>query len=168
MIGFSSERLESPPAPIDPAVIADIPAILEISEEGGLSPWTGSDYLNELNRTDSIILVARSDVREAIGFIAGRFILGNGPGQRGEAEIYNISVRISYRKLGIGTSLLGRFLEVCIKNRVEHVFLDVRPSNDTALRFYREHDFEQIAVRKHFYRHPMEDAIILRLTLHIS
>ncbi len=168
MTGLQNEIEISPAVNIIAASVIDVSAILEISKECDLSPWTEANYIEELKRSDSVILIAKENASKSIGFVVGRLIPSNKPENPSEAEIYNIGVRNAHRKRGIGASLLGRFLAICSKNLVENVFLDVRASNVTATSFYSENGFEKIAVRKHFYRDPVEDALVMRLKLPIS
>lgn len=168
MTGPPKEKIMGSSANISAASITDISSILDISKECGLSPWTESNYIDELKRSDSVILIAWGKASEPVGFVVGRLILSDEIDDSSEAEVYNIGVRNAHRKRGIGASLLRRFLGVCSKNRVENVFLDVRASNATAISFYGNCRFEKIAVRKHFYRDPVEDAIIMRLKLPLS
>lgn len=168
MIGPPKEKETGSAANISAASITDISSILDISKECGLSQWTEVNYFDELKRSDSVILIAWVKASEPVGFVVGRLILSDKIEDPSEAEIYNIGVRNVNRKLGTGTSLLGEFLNICSKNRVENVFLDVRASNVTAILFYGNCRFEKIAVRKHFYRDPIEDALIMRLKLPIS
>ena len=40
--------------------------------------------------------------------------------------------------------------------------LEVRASNENAIRVYQKLDFQQVGCRKNYYRNPREDALILR------
>ncbi len=145
------------------ACFRDISSVLDISEECALSPWTEQSYFDELEREDSVFLVAKeASSGKPVGFLTGRLNLS------GEAELYNIGVRNKHRKRGIGTGLLQAFLDACSENSVQGVFLDVRASNSEAIEFYLGKGFETTARRRHFYRNPPEDALIMKLTLHTS
>jgi ribosomal-protein-alanine N-acetyltransferase len=41
-------------------------------------------------------------------------------------------------------------------------FLEVRASNVAAQHLYREFDFEAVGLRRRYYTHPVEDAVIMR------
>ena len=43
----------------------------------------------------------------------------------------------------------------------ESVSLEVRPSNTAAIALYNSMGFEEVGLRKNFYRDPVEDALIL-------
>lgn len=145
------------------ARLDNIPAIIEIARSCGLEEWSPADYADELGRSDSIVLVAEAANADAVGFIAGRRVPG-GAHRAVDAEIYNIGVRPEDRKRGIGRMLIDAFLTNCRKHGVRNIWLEVRASNETAIRFYAAQGFVQAAVRKHFYKTPVEDALILRRT----
>ena len=43
--------------------------------------------------------------------------------------------------------------------------LEVRESNDPALRLYRKYGFQEVGRRKNYYEKPREDAILMTLFL---
>ena len=45
----------------------------------------------------------------------------------------------------------------------ESIFLEVRQSNVPALSLYKKLGFEELGIRKNFYEHPVEDAIIMKV-----
>jgi ribosomal-protein-alanine N-acetyltransferase len=42
------------------------------------------------------------------------------------------------------------------------IVLEVRASNEAAIRLYSARGFEKIGVRRNFYNNPREDALIMR------
>lgn len=75
--------------------------------------------------------------------------------------ISNIAVFPEYRKNGIGTMLIDSACKIAKENEAQSLSLEVRPSNDAALALYRKKGFEEVGLRKNFYRKPREDALIL-------
>ena len=143
----------------------DLTDILLIADECGLSHWSRKDYLDEAMRIDSIMLCAECYEYEVAGFLVSRTILNSGGQNRIDADLYNIGVRPELQKSGCGTLLLRKFLEKCRKRSVENVWLDVRTSNDNAIRFYKQFGFNEFTLRKSFYTDPSEDGIIMKLSL---
>ena len=45
-------------------------------------------------------------------------------------------------------------------------YLEVRVSNKAAIALYQSLGFEHIGRRKGFYRHPTEDALLMKASLH--
>lgn len=85
----------------------------------------------------------------------------------GEAHILNICVAEPFRRHGIGSGLLEHLLEFAKGLGVLDVFLEVRPSNNVAIRLYQSRGFSQIGVRRGYYQAAggREDAVVLRKAL---
>ena len=139
---------------------SDVATICQLSEDLGLSRWSDSDLIEELERAESLMLLAELD-QQTVGFIVGRQVPGTDEG-RFDAEIYNIGVAARFHKKGIGSKLLERFLEWAQVNRVVNVWLEVRAANLSARSFYKRNGFEEIITRKRFYNAPVDDAIIMK------
>ena len=83
----------------------------------------------------------------------------------GEAEIITFGVVPGSRRQGTGNALLGHILEFARKLEAESLFLEVRESNEAAMRLYQKAGFSVISRRKDYYRTPdngYENAIIMR------
>ena len=80
-----------------------------------------------------------------------------------EANILNLCVDPNYRALGYGERLLDEMLDVARDADAREIFLEVRPSNLTALGLYRKKGFHQIARRPSYYQaiDGHEDAAVL-------
>ena len=83
----------------------------------------------------------------------------------GEGDIANIAVLPSHRKAGIGGSLLDTMLEQSRAEKTEAVYLEVRTSNEPAIRLYVSRGFQIIGKRKNYYKHPREDALLMAKTI---
>ncbi|MDY4010052.1 MAG: ribosomal protein S18-alanine N-acetyltransferase [Fusobacterium gastrosuis] len=76
-------------------------------------------------------------------------------------EILKIAVDNNYRRMGHAKSLLE---EIVIKEGVKKdIFLEVRESNIAAINFYKKNRFNQISIRKNYYKDNNENAIIMKL-----
>lgn len=145
---------------IDKAKIKDVVDILIIEKECGLAKWKSEDYCEEIDREDSLVLIAKTK-NKTIGFLAARSTTE-------ETDIFNIGVSPKYQKLGIGGSLLNNLLERVRKTLVKSIWLEVRESNLEAIGFYRKKGFRQIQIRKNFYAQPVENAIVMKRELRNS
>ncbi len=133
--------------------------VLKIQSAEGLSPWSTNDYEKELERTDSIHLVA-----EIEGVVVG-FIVLRATAEK-EAEIYNLGVYVARQGRGIGTALLKTAVNAAAGQfGSEAVWLEVRESNTRATAFYRKNKFTVEGLRKNFYSNPPENAILMRRIL---
>lgn len=146
-----------------PAQDQDIPLIHEMSVQCGLNTWTESDFYRELMRDEAILIVSKTQDGRFSGFIHGR--LSTNPSTEPQAEIYNIATAPNCRRMGAATWLVMSFLEECRAKEIERVLLEVRKSNDAAIRFYQKMGFGALGVRKRFYSSPPEDAIAMSLVL---
>lgn len=147
---------------ISPASTNDVPALIDVQTRCGLSQWTSDGYASELERLDSVILVARDAHGQPIGFIAGRVIDQADPP---EAEIYNIGIVPLHQNRGSGSQLLSEFIEICHPQGVKTIWLEVRASNENAIAFYRARKFVGQDRRRSYYSDPTEDAEVMSLEL---
>jgi GNAT superfamily N-acetyltransferase len=79
----------------------------------------------------------------------------------------NLCVHPNAQHFGYGRRLLSALMLRAAEADADKVFLEVRPSNEIALRLYRSAGFEQIGIRPAYYQadHGREDAVILAATL---
>ena len=85
----------------------------------------------------------------------------------GEAHILNLCVSETFRCRGVGRRLLGALIERAAAGGMAEAFLEVRPSNTSAIRLYLALGFEQVGMRRGYYQatNGREDAAVLRRAL---
>jgi ribosomal-protein-alanine N-acetyltransferase len=133
----------------------DIDDILRIEAVSFTRPWTREMYLSELEHRDvAFFYVARDAVGEAIGFCSCWRVLD-------EIHINNIAVLPEWRRGGVASALLERVLADGAAKGAHRATLEVRRSNEPALRLYERFGFRVTAVRRAYYSHPDEDALVL-------
>jgi [ribosomal protein S18]-alanine N-acetyltransferase len=81
-----------------------------------------------------------------------------------EIHVLNVATHPSHRRRGIGRSLVDATIEFARAKKATHVRLEVRRSNESALRMYRPAGFFVVAIRKSYYPDG-EDAIDMDLLL---
>ena len=129
--------------------------ILRIESLSFTRPWTREMYLSELEHRDvSSFYIARDAVGEAIGFCSCWRVLD-------ELHINNLAVLPERRRHGIASALLQRVLTDARARGAVRATLEVRRSNDAALKLYERFGFTVTAVRRSYYTHPDEDALVL-------
>ncbi len=141
------------PFHIRPARIADVPGIVAIERASFSDPWSPRDF-SECANAGVPFLVA-----EAAGEIAGYSVAHHAAD---EGEILNLGVAPAWRRRGVGRALVGATLAALRQQGVATVFLEVRASNEVAQRLYAGLGFTPVGRRRHYYRFPTEDAVILR------
>lgn len=103
-------------------------------------------------------------VMELDGRIIGHGVLSTGAG---EAHILNICVAPQHQGQGHGRYLIGRLIDLARWHRAERIFLEVRPSNPTAIQLYDSMGFNEIGRRPRYYpaHKGREDALVMALEL---
>ena len=77
------------------------------------------------------------------------------------AEIATIGVKEEYRHLGYGQKMMNYIVEQAELNGCENVSLEVRVSNDKAIKLYEKNGFININTRKNYYDDNHEDAYLM-------
>jgi len=143
---------------IRPATAADIPALMALEKRATTAAhWSNEQYETALRceAPARIVLLIEEEVGVQ-AFIAGRAL-------EEEWEIENIAVAGPARRRGLGTRLLGEFLDLARRLGAQAVFLEVRESNRAARRLYEKWAFVESGRRKLYYRDPEEDAIVYQI-----
>jgi ribosomal-protein-alanine N-acetyltransferase len=138
------ERLTAPTA-------EDREAIVMLESESFSNPWSGETFDRMLDVPVCRVFVARTSDGRIVGFCACWLI-------QDELHINTIAVSPALRGQGIGSRLIS---EVLALTGVERATLEVRRSNEAALRLYEKFGFRVTAVRHKYYDNPEEDGLIL-------
>jgi ribosomal-protein-alanine N-acetyltransferase len=142
---------------VRPMAVHDVESVLAIQSAcPEIAQWSAWDY-ESVARREMAGWVAE-DERGIAGFLVARQLFG-------EAEILNFAVRADFRRQGTGTALLEQALEWGKTFGAERVILEVRASNLAAIRFYERHGFVVTGKRPRYYAAPIEDALLLNLSL---
>lgn len=83
----------------------------------------------------------------------------------GEIHLMNIAVHPETRKRGLGRLLIEKLIQNGAEERVQKIWLEVRPSNKAARALYSGMGFTEVGLRRRYYTDTGEDAIIMTLTL---
>lgn len=79
----------------------------------------------------------------------------------GEGEIQKIAVLEEFRRQGLGRKLLDAMVAAARNRGARAMTLEVRESNEPAIKLYFSAGFRTEAQRKDYYRNPREDALIM-------
>ncbi|HEY2908200.1 MAG TPA: ribosomal protein S18-alanine N-acetyltransferase [Vicinamibacterales bacterium] len=141
---------------IDPlASSEDIDEVLRIEHASFANPWTREMYLAELEHGGtSYCYIARGDDGVAVGFCSFWRILD-------ELHINNLAVLPEKRRSGVATALLQFVMHEGARLGAQRATLEVRRSNEVARRLYEQFGFAVAGVRRAYYTHPVEDALVL-------
>ena len=143
-----------PPVTIRDMGHDDLSMVSDIERRSYEFPWSHGVFRDCLLAGYQNIVLVRGDV------VAGYGVLSVAAG---EAHILNICVDPAHRSRGYGESLLDEMLFRARSASVRQVFLEVRPSNEPALRLYKKKGFRKVAERPAYYQahDGREDAAVL-------
>ena len=151
---------------VSPLAKSDIPSILAIEYDSQPEPWTEKAFLEEINRINSNVLVARLHAGNSVGEpppeVAGYICFWS---VAGEIQILNIAVRKSLRRRGIARKLIELAIRTGWEQHARVVTLEVRKSNLSALKLYESFGFRVTGERPDYYEVQKESAIIMKLEI---
>ncbi|MBR4555058.1 MAG: ribosomal protein S18-alanine N-acetyltransferase [Ruminococcus sp.] len=135
--------------------LADCAAVAEIDKSCFSIPLSKEGYEREYTNPNSTTIVAERDGR-IIGFANVWNICG-------DVTLNNIAVIEEERSNGVGSMLLREVLARYAG--CDFVTLEVRRSNEGAIKLYKSFGFRQVGIRKDFYDLPKEDALLMTVFL---
>lgn len=141
-----------------PAVPEDVADVAALEQVCYSDPWPASAFDGLPGDERILFAVARQPGGQLAGYLVAWYVLD-------EAELANLAVAPAERGKGLGRLLLDAMLVDARQRGIADVYLEVRRSNVAAMKLYRSRGFEQVGMRKGYYRTPVEDALILRYTL---
>jgi [ribosomal protein S18]-alanine N-acetyltransferase len=133
--------------------LADLDAIDAIEQRAYPTPWSRAMFASELAKPTSICLGA-FEGDELVGYIVNsRYV--------DAWHVMNVAVDPERRRRGIATHLLERLFELTEGDERRGYTLEVRISNDPAIRLYERLGFEPRGLRRGYYTDNREDALIM-------
>jgi ribosomal-protein-alanine N-acetyltransferase len=136
---------------------SDVPTVLTILQESPEAAAWSQESLLQLASSKPAAWVAEVN-GFPVGFLFGRIAAD-------ELEILNMAVAGAHRRKGIGSKLLESALEFSRVAGCMRAYLEVRASNKPAIKVYARSGFLECGRRAHYYRDPVEDALLLSLNL---
>jgi len=131
----------------------DIEKVEAIEKLSFPSPWSSQLFYLELKKKD----FAYYWVVELEGAVVG---YGGYWKIQDEAHLVTFAIHPSYRRRGLGKTLLAYILKDVRQKGIKKVTLEVRKSNIPAQNLYEKFGFKKIAIRPHYYHDTQEDAFI--------
>lgn len=129
--------------------------VLAIEAASFSNPWTRDMFLRELaNAGVSYGYVLQGPNGQASAFCTIWVVVD-------EIHINNLAVDPAWRGQGLGQALLEFILRLWADRGAERATLEVRRSNETAIKLYAKLGFSVAGIRRDYYTDPAEDALIL-------
>ena len=147
----------------------DIATVQEIEREIFSTPWPRNAYYRELaSRSSAHYLVLRQEgpVEMPAGIQGSDFdpsIVGYGGMWRmyDESHVTTIGVRHDLQHRGFGRVLFAGLVQAAYDMGAKWVTLEVRTSNENAMKMYAAFCFKVIGRRKGYYTDNGEDAVVM-------
>lgn len=144
--------------PID---INDIDAIMAIERRVYTYPWTERIFL------DCLQAGYCGWKFEQLGEVVAYAMMSVGAG---DAHLLNLCVKPEMQRQGVGRRMLSYLFTLARGHEARNIFLEVRPSNRSAIALYSRMGFNEVGTRNGYYvaANGREDALIFayRLRLH--
>lgn len=149
---------------IEPMTEADVGAVLDIDlgafHAGGAADPRAvreQQLREELARTWARVRVARDPAGAVLGYVLFWHVTD-------EIHLLNVAVEPASRRRGVGRALVEHLVEYAHAHAAERVLLEVRASNEPAIRLYDRLGFVRFNVRARYYADG-EDAVEMMLVL---
>lgn len=138
---------------IRPMEIMDLQQVCAIEMDTFSDPWSRESFQEGIENEQRIYFVAEEE-GHIFGY-CGMWAIA------GEGQITNVAVERQSRGKGIAGRMFSKFLQCGIENGLTSFTLEVRVSNHGAIALYEKFGFQSAGIRKDFYDHPKEDAMIM-------
>ncbi|XOQ47527.1 MAG: ribosomal protein S18-alanine N-acetyltransferase [Eubacteriales bacterium] len=128
-------------------------ALVQIDALCFSDPWTRAGLQAELSSDTACYAVALFRGRP-VGCAGMQCVCG-------ECYIDKVCVHPDFRRQGAAQALVRSLMEYAIGNDAEFITLEVRQGNAPAIALYEKLGFAPAGIRKKFYSHPTEDAVLM-------
>jgi [ribosomal protein S18]-alanine N-acetyltransferase len=141
-----------------PMQMDDLDAVMQIEPTIYSHPWTRGNFSDSLNSGYSAWVLEENQTM--IGYALMMLVMD-------EAHLLNLSIAKHQQKRGLGRYLLEHMMTIAKNHRAVNMFLEVRPSNISAIALYENIGFCEISVRRGYYpaKEGREDAVLMGLAL---
>jgi ribosomal-protein-alanine N-acetyltransferase len=163
---------------IRPAVAGEVASIVALDRATEFLPhWPAAEYEASLKPPTRnfaapgihrCLFVAESlaagAVSELAGFAVGKVTaIGTPDATEILAELESVAVAAGLRRAGVGRALCRAVIDWSIQCGATAIDLEVRRRGEGPIALYRQLGFVAIGLRAKYYRHPVDDALLMRL-----
>lgn len=143
------------PLAIRDAALADVSEVTDLERRSFPVPWKWEYFASEVGQPFRFNRVARDARGALVGYV---FCAWAG----GEIHVNKIAVEDRVRRSGVAHRLMAEVFALGNRVGTEEIYLEVRPSNAPARRFYEKLGFAVTGRRKAYYLDG-EDALVMVL-----
>ena len=131
---------------------SDLPQVIAIERRAFPTPWSLAMFVLELSKASGICLAYTIDDRVVAYLVCSRYDT--------VWHVMNVAVDDRLRRQGVASALLDRLFELADRP-AEQYTLEVRTSNEAAIRLYESFGFRAAGRRRAYYHDNREDALIM-------
>ncbi|WP_370277681.1 ribosomal protein S18-alanine N-acetyltransferase [Pontibacterium sp.] len=141
-----------------PLEAEDLPAWLAIEHACFPDPWSEQQLSAQLKQTRNRCF-GLFELNQLVGFAVFSTVLD-------EAELLQIAIAPGQQGKGLAAMLLSQSIDTLQQAEIIRFMLEVRASNDVAIRLYKKLGFNEDGRRKGYYPalDGREDAVLMSLT----
>ena len=133
----------------------DIENVVSIEAEAyGEHHWSKSSFYDEMNNNLAKYYAAKTAEGKLVGYAGTWHIIDEG-------HITTIAVKKDFQRNHIGEAIIIKILEDCYNAGIKYLTLEVRESNEAAIKLYTKYGFQSLGTRKGYYQDNNEDALIM-------
>ena len=133
---------------------SDLDRVMAIDEASFAVPWSRKSLEDDLRGNPAARYLVIEEDGKVIGFGGMWFVLD-------ECQVTNVAVDPACRGRGVGTALMDAMVQLAADSGMSSMTLEVRRSNEPAIRLYAAHNFRKVGCRKGYYEDNHEDAVIM-------
>lgn len=140
---------------ISPITELDFDTLFEIEQAAHLVPWSIGTLKN--NTGERYLNLKLAIEQRTVGFAICQTVLD-------EATLFNLAIHPNFQGKKLGQSLLEELMLQLQKKGIMTLWLEVRESNQNAIKLYEKLNFNEVDIRKNYYPTPdgkRENAIIM-------
>ena len=131
---------------------ADLPNVIAIERRAFPTPWSLAMFVLELSKPGGICLAALRDGRLVGYLVCSRYDT--------VWHLMNVAVEPRLQRQGIASALIERLFELADAPSEQYT-LEVRTSNEAAIKLYEALGFRPAGRRRGYYHDNREDALIM-------
>lgn len=128
----------------------DLPQVISLQHQLFKQQFNFEDYVQDKMFHYGIVI---EETDQVVGYLVGQIIFEM-------SDLYYVAVHPNYRSRGYGKLLVDQFIHDAYKNDGDTMSLEVRMSNQAAIRLYEKCGFISVGTRARYYADG-EDALLM-------
>lgn len=139
---------------IDKMCDLDLDEVMLIEKSNYEIPWTKGIMKDCINAGYQCVVLKEDDLIVGYAFLMVNY---------DESHLLNMCINHSHQGQGLAKKLLNYLHNICLYNQSKVFILEVRQSNPIAYGLYKSFGFNEIGIRKKYYKtlDGREDAIVM-------